>query len=294
MAAVEADRVVVALEAKIGDYQAKVSGAAKTFDASMSQIEKSATRAEVATRTGLTRIGESSRGAGASQLILQSIVRRTSDQFAAGAPLATIFAEHVAGLAEAGALAGGSLGKLGAFLAGPWGLILSGAVTVASVLGSKLLEGGAAAKKQKDELQRLTEALQEYQRTSGEAVSNDYVRIRLMDELTARTAAQTVKIRENIKAQLAQAEANRSGQQCQPGRHHWREALQTSWRTSTSPDLGAAGAGRQGCSGSPPQRECRAQATGSSPIRSGIPPGPTKSPRAPPRSKRRRTAMRSR
>jgi hypothetical protein len=37
-------------------------------------------------------------------MILQSIVRRTSDQFAAGAPLTTIFAEHVAGLAEAGAL----------------------------------------------------------------------------------------------------------------------------------------------------------------------------------------------
>jgi hypothetical protein len=161
MAAVEADRVVVALEAQLANYESKVTGAAKTFDASMSQIERSAARAETVTRSGFSRIGESSRSAGASQMILQSIVRRTSDQFAAGAPLTTIFAEHIAGLAEAGALAGGSLGKLGAFLAGPWGLILSAAVTAASVLGAKLLEGGEAAKKQKDQLQRLTEALQD-------------------------------------------------------------------------------------------------------------------------------------
>jgi adhesin HecA-like repeat protein len=217
MAAVEADRVVVALEAQLANYESKVTGAAKTFDASMSQIERSAARAETVTRSGFSRIGESSRSAGASQMILQSIVRRTSDQFAAGAPLTTIFAEHIAGLAEAGALAGGSLGKLGAFLAGPWGLILSAAVTAASVLGAKLLEGGEAAKKQKDQLQRLTEALQEYQRTSGEAVSNDYVRIRLMEVLTARTAAHTVQIRENIKAQLAQAEASAAVANANPG-----------------------------------------------------------------------------
>jgi hypothetical protein len=125
------------------------------------------------------------------------------------------------------------------------------------VLGSKLLEGGEAAKKQKDQLQRLTEALQEYQRTSGEAVSNDYVRIRLMDVLTARTAAQTVKIRENIKAQLAQAEATAAVSNANPGATT-AGRVPTRWRIMNVASLQARLAqGRQGCSGSAPQRECR-------------------------------------
>ena len=59
--------------------------------------------------------------ASASKAILQHVVRSTTDSFAAGLPVGIIFGEQIGRLAEAAEFAGGSLGKVGAFLAGPWG-----------------------------------------------------------------------------------------------------------------------------------------------------------------------------
>jgi hypothetical protein len=207
MAAVEADRVVVALEAKLGDYQAKVSGAAKTFDSSMSQIEKSATRAEGATRRLATSVAnDTGRAANASRNLGRQIAD-IGTGLAGGQSPFLILAQQAPQVADALADTGGKAARLASFFAGPWGAALLAAGSILGVFVGKLLDGGEAAKKQKDQLQRLTDALQEYQRTSGNAVSNDYVRIRLMEALTQRIADQTLKIRENIKANLDRAKA---------------------------------------------------------------------------------------
>jgi adhesin HecA-like repeat protein len=217
MAAVEADRVVVALEAKLADYQAKVTGAANTFDKSMSQIEKAASRAEGATRNSASAIANNAaRSANATRNLGRQIADIGTGLSGGQSPF-LILAQQAPQVADALADTEGKAASVARFFAGPWGAALLAAGSILGVFVGKLLDGDGAAKKQKDSLQRLTEALQEYQRTSGDAVSNDYVRIRLMETLTARVAANTVKIRENIKAQLAQAEATASVTNANPG-----------------------------------------------------------------------------
>lgn len=207
MPAVEADRVVVALEANLANYQAKVTGAASTFDQSMSQIEKGATRAEAATRKLATSVANDTERAANASRNLGPQIADIGTGLADGQSPFLILAQQAPQVADALADTEGKAGALARFFAGPWGAALLAAGSILGVFVGNLLEGGDAAKKQKDQLQKLTEALQEYQRTSGTAVSNDYVRIRLMEVLTQRIADQTLKIRENIKAQLEQARA---------------------------------------------------------------------------------------
>jgi hypothetical protein len=60
-----------------------------------------------------------------AMLEFQHIARGTADQIAAGAPLTQVLAQHMGMLGQAVTLAGGSFGKVGAFLGGPWGLALT-------------------------------------------------------------------------------------------------------------------------------------------------------------------------
>ena len=133
--AVEADKVVVELEAKTGAFSATVKRTASDFQQATSVIEQSAVRAEKA-------IAHSANSSRVSQQILQHVTRSASDQFAAGTPILQIFTTHLAQVAEAGAYAGGSLGKFGAFLGGPWGLAVTAAVTIAATIAPTLIKAG--------------------------------------------------------------------------------------------------------------------------------------------------------
>ena len=81
---------------------------------------------------------------GASGMILQHVVRSTTDSFVAGLPPAMIFGEQIGRLGEAAALSGGAFGKFGEIMSGPWGLALVGGIAVLSQLIPKLLEGNDA------------------------------------------------------------------------------------------------------------------------------------------------------
>ncbi|MBV9528323.1 hypothetical protein [Sphingomonas sp.] len=131
--AVEADKVVTELVAQTDKFNADIKVAANTYQASMGQMENAAGGAEKATGK-LSLAANNNRVA---MLELQHVVRGSTDQFAAGAPLTQIFAQHVASVGEAAALAGGSMGKFGAFLAGPWGLAATAAVGIITTLIAK-------------------------------------------------------------------------------------------------------------------------------------------------------------
>jgi LAS superfamily LD-carboxypeptidase LdcB len=91
---------------------------------------------------------------GASGMILEHVVRSASDSFAAGTPITQIFGLEIGRLGEAVALSGGSFGKFGDFLTGPWGLALTFAVTALSPFVAKLFEGGDALDKEMDKLKK--------------------------------------------------------------------------------------------------------------------------------------------
>lgn len=156
---VTADSVIVELEARNAEYDTAMQRSGQVAVKFGSDTAKSASQAEGAMVTSLKRIESSSGNTGGAQLILQSVIRRTTDQFAAGAPIATIFAEHISALAEAGQLAGGSMGSLGALLQGPLGLALGATASLAAILAGKFFEGADSADKLKEKNLALEDAL---------------------------------------------------------------------------------------------------------------------------------------
>lgn len=131
--AYEADRVVVSLVADNSEFDTNVRQSTQSYQQGMSQISAAASGAEKA-HGRMTLAANNNRIA---MLELQHVVRGSADQFAAGAPVTQIFAQHIASIGEAAALAGSSLGKVGAFLSGPWGLALSAATALVVTLISK-------------------------------------------------------------------------------------------------------------------------------------------------------------
>jgi hypothetical protein len=141
----EAGTLVTILEARTADYDRALARSGQVTQQYGTEVERAAGRAEGAMVQSLGKVNEATGNASASQMILQSVVRRTADQFAAGAPLSTIFAEHISAIAEAGQLAGGSMGAFGEILSGPWGIAISAAISVLSIFGAQLLDSGEAA-----------------------------------------------------------------------------------------------------------------------------------------------------
>lgn len=90
-----------------------------------------------------------------SGLLMMHSVRSAADSFAAGLPPMMIFAEQLGRVGEAAALSGGgtgALGRLGAFMAGPWGIAVVGGVAVLGTIIAKMDLFSNAAKEAGDKL----------------------------------------------------------------------------------------------------------------------------------------------
>ena len=77
----------------------------------------------------------------ASGMMVMHSVRAVSDSIAVGLPITMILTEQMGRLSEAAALAGGgsgALGRLGAFMGGPWGLAVMVAVSALGQLVSRM------------------------------------------------------------------------------------------------------------------------------------------------------------
>ncbi|HEX2594807.1 MAG TPA: phage tail tape measure C-terminal domain-containing protein [Rhizomicrobium sp.] len=144
-----------------------------------------------------------------SGMILQHVVRSTSDSFAAGLPPTMIFAEQIGRLGEAAALAGpeGGLGAFGAFMSGPWGLAVTSAISIASVLGKTLLESGDAAKDSAKAHDALKDAMDRL--AGSEAALNHQTRQGIIDDINsaAATRQREIATRGLLEAELQRERA---------------------------------------------------------------------------------------
>lgn len=135
-----ADSVVVEIQARTGNFDTQITQSARAFDQSMSAVERSATQAESAVRTSADRVVQSHQRMGASGMMLEHVMRATSDQVAAGAPLMQILAMHVSQVGEAAALSGESMGAFGRVMSGPWGIAIQGGIVALTMLIGKMLQ----------------------------------------------------------------------------------------------------------------------------------------------------------
>lgn len=176
------------LAASLAAVAQQRQAAASAQDAQVSGI-RDETAAQASLRQAVDQSGQSLQRAGGhasnysmAQVVLQSAIRKTTDQFAAGAPWPTIFAEHVGTLAEvlqlyaqqaniaarsstavaeaqdiAGAAAaeagaatagmGGAMAAAAEIISGPLGIGLTALVSVLALLVPKLLDSEDASKK---------------------------------------------------------------------------------------------------------------------------------------------------
>lgn len=138
--------------------------------------------------------------AGASGMILQHVVRSTTDSMAAGLPATMILGEQISRLGEAAALAGGgegAMGKFGAFMAGPWGLAVNAAISVTAILAGKFFSGASAA-----------DQMAEHQKSLADII--DHTTGRVKEQSAALLLNQQIMSQHDAKAAQGTADSARN------------------------------------------------------------------------------------
>lgn len=159
--------------------------------------------ATLATEAGVASHGRMS----TSSMMLMHSVRSMSDGMAAGLPITMLLTEQIGRLGEVAALSGaegGALGKLGALMGGPWGIVIIVAITLLGRLISamNLFETAAEhdAKVLKD-VQLATDNLSDIQSTLGQ----------VFDLTTGKVTEQAAALQDLARAQLLVNKATAEG-----------------------------------------------------------------------------------
>ncbi|WP_174279024.1 hypothetical protein [Sphingomonas bacterium] len=219
------DRVAVSEE------KAAISGT--TLAAVEREVAAESTRAKKAHNDDAdagNRVAEAHGKMGASGAILQHVVRSSTDSFVAGLPITMILGEQIGRLGEAAALSGGALGSFGAFMGGPWGLLLSAGLGVLGSLAGRLIDTGDGADKLAEKLMKLEDALgkqafateaakkalDDYNAAQDAARKGDSLTVGIALQLADARLKEALATREASKAALARALADRSANN-QPG-----------------------------------------------------------------------------
>lgn len=175
---VTADSVVVELEAKLAKYESDVTRGAKTFDNSMSTMERSAAQAEAKVQSSAQAMGvavqkaanDTEQSARRSANATRNLGRQVSDigvGLAGGQSPFLILAQQAPQVADALADTGGKAAKVAMFFAGPWGAALLAAGSIVGVLAGKLLEEGDASDKAKKAAQEHAAAVERLNEIAG-------------------------------------------------------------------------------------------------------------------------------
>lgn len=218
--ALEAERVVVELEGRVAGYEAAVRGAASTTDAAMSQIERSAGRAEAAIRQQTSVVQISAAAQGNAQRNLGRQIADVGSQLASGSSPFMILAQQAPQVADALAGTQGAAGRVASFFAGPWGAALLAASSVVGVLVAKLFDAEDAHKAVEKAADAAADAEKNLQDVlSGTIQSSERARIAALDRANASRLAALAAVNE-AKAQLSLQRAllQRANQEAVGGR----------------------------------------------------------------------------
>jgi hypothetical protein len=165
--------------------------------AGLSRFENGVRRAEVTARAAR---------AGMQQMSMQ--ISDVSMQLSLGVNPAVVFGQQFGQIVQAMQLMRGESSRLISFLAGPWGAVLTGAVTVAGLLGARLLFASDSAQKATGSALDLASAADTLGRAHG-LLGN------FIDLTTGKQTNQNQVLREAIilQTRLAEVEAARAGRE---------------------------------------------------------------------------------
>lgn len=218
----EAHRVVVALLAENGQFDAKMKQSASSFGTSMKQIEQSAARAEARTERMAVGIGSNFRRLTTSSRNLGFQIADIGTQLSSGTSPFIVLAQQGPQVANALEGARGAVGRFASFLSGPWGAALLAGTTI---LGMFLLKN-RDAKDAAEDAARAQRDLADAADSLGRAQS---LLSQFIDLATGKQINQNEVVREAIRlqAQLAQIEAARAAREAGKALRALRPDLQT-------------------------------------------------------------------
>lgn len=133
-----------------------------------------------------------------AQYELMHVVRASADAIAAGANPVQVMAMEMGRVGEAAAFSGGALGKVGAFMQGPWGIAALAAATVVGMLIAKFVSAEGEAHKLGDELKKAADAADSFGNTQN------YLS-KVMDLTTGKFITHNMVLRETIRLQAEAA-----------------------------------------------------------------------------------------
>lgn len=182
--AVTAESVVVELLARTDDFERKIGRAATSFDQDMRRVENSTARVANAQRNLGFQIQDISIG------------------LATGQSPFTVLAQQAGQTASAVQDLGGTVGKVGAFIAGPYGSIIIAATAVLGNLALAHLNARDGADKQADAEKALKDATTALDQATGVANVSQREKIKLSREAADAALKETRNKLELAKAEL--------------------------------------------------------------------------------------------
>ncbi len=189
--AVTAESVVVELLARTDDFERKMARAANDFDGNTRRIENSQ-----------ARIANAQRNLGFQ-------FQDFTSQVASGGSVFTAFAQQAGQASGALADLGGTAGKVGAFLSGPYGSIIIAATAILGNLALAHLSAKDGAEKQKTAEELLADAIKELNDKTTVVNLTKREEIALAEDAARATLVEVKAKREKIKAQLEEIDAQK-------------------------------------------------------------------------------------
>lgn len=218
-AASEATAQVVKLDSAVQDMAAQMKQAGQVTEQA-SQVVAVAMQSQV---SAIDTATQAHRRMGVAGMEMMHVVRASSDAIAAGIPPFQVLTMEIGRIAEAAALSGGALGKVGAIFQGPFGIAAIAATVIVGKVIEKLVE-------QKTELEENAKALEKVK--IGDAGLSDLQGqlAKMFDTATGKIKDQNKHLRANIEMQAIKTRTE--AREKQEGANKQLNGIAPSWWSS--------------------------------------------------------------
>ncbi len=212
------EQIAVKVSADLNELESKMGGSVRVVDANVQKIVQSIDRGEKQIVQSSVRSGQAMENTGSSARLLGMQFSQMGQQVAAGTSPLQAFAIQLPDLAVVMGQTQQQAGSLAAFFAGPWGLALTTATSVALSMAAGILDADektkAAEATQRDFIDVLGDSTASYKEVSAAAQAyakqNEVVRATTINMLGAEAAAIASRLKLAIATrQLLAAELDR-------------------------------------------------------------------------------------
>lgn len=193
-------RLILEVDAAVSLAQSNLRALSRSVQDYGSSADASVRKADAA-YAGHTRTLGSARSA---QMEMMHVVRASGDAFAAGASPIRIMATEMGRISEAAMLAGGALGGVGKFLAGPWGLAVMAGVQVLGMLAASFFSTGKSSKELKESVEGVLGKLKSQADQAARNVQANNIWASSIDGVREAQANLRTEIEKSLRVEVVQ------------------------------------------------------------------------------------------